>query len=149
MSGELVLSYDPGLTITEDEEHVYVEAALPGVRPEDIDLSFKNGVLQVMGEVSDEEREGRKSYARMTSNYAYQVAVPGIIDMNAEPEAYAENGVVCVVFTKMSEMAPKKITLKAKTQKGKKASAKSAPEPEETDESGNVEAPKSEEEEEE
>jgi HSP20 family protein len=142
-----------GLSITEDEEYVYVDAALPGVKTDDIDISYHNGVLRVTGEVKDEEKQSRKSYHKMTAAFSYQVAVPGEVDLNADPEATCVDGVLTVAFPKTKASTPKKIAIKSKPTSGKskksteeKKEAKSEPEvvPDDgssvTDESGNVDS---------
>jgi HSP20 family protein len=47
--------------VHEDAEHVYVEAELPGLTKEDIEITLEDGVLTIAGEkrlASEEEREG-------------------------------------------------------------------------------------------
>lgn len=38
-----------GLSMSEDDKNVYVEAALPGVAPKDIDITFEKGTLWIRG----------------------------------------------------------------------------------------------------
>ncbi|MDQ3098769.1 MAG: Hsp20/alpha crystallin family protein [bacterium] len=118
-------SVPSGLSITEDEEYVYIDAALPGVKTDDIDISYHNGILRVIGEVKDEDKQSRKSYHKMTSAFSYQIAVPGEVDLNADPEASCADGVLTVAFPKTKASTPKKIMIKTKIGGGKsKASAK-------------------------
>lgn len=39
-----------GLSIYEDRDHVFVEASLPGIPSENIDISFENCRLSIKGE---------------------------------------------------------------------------------------------------
>ncbi len=124
-----------GLSITEDDEYVYVDAALPGVKTNDIEISFHNGVLRVTGEVQEEEKKKRKSYHKMTSSFSYQVAVPGEVDLNADPEAMCSDGVLTVIFPKVKAAAPKKIVISSKlSAKSKKATEEKVEKPEEKEE---------------
>jgi HSP20 family molecular chaperone IbpA len=43
-----------GVDIREDEDHVYIEADLPGFRKEDVDISIEDGVLTITAERREE-----------------------------------------------------------------------------------------------
>jgi len=101
-----------GLSVSEDEKNVFVEAAVPGVKPEDVDVTFEKGVLWVKAK-GEKKQEGRKYYREATSSYSYRIAVPGDVDHNAEPDAVCKNGKVTITFGKAKSAQPKKITVKA------------------------------------
>jgi HSP20 family protein len=108
-----MMSSNPsGLSISEDENHIYVDAALPGVNPKDVELTYHKGVLRITGKANHEEKKDRKSYRTMTSEFSYQVVVPGEIDQNEEPEATTKHGVMTVTFVKSKASQPKKIAVK-------------------------------------
>ena len=46
-----------GLTISEDEKRVYVEAALPGVDPKNVEITFDKGIVWIKGEIKDVEEK--------------------------------------------------------------------------------------------
>ena len=46
-----------GVDIREDEDHIYVEADLPGFRKEDVDISLENGTLTIIAEHREEKTE--------------------------------------------------------------------------------------------
>jgi HSP20 family protein len=46
-----------GVDIREDDNHIYVEADLPGFRKEDIDISLENGMLTIVAEHREEITE--------------------------------------------------------------------------------------------
>lgn len=102
------------LSISEDDKNVYVSAAVFGVNPKDVDITFDKGMLWIKAESKEEEKDGKKYYRKATSSFSYRVAVPGEIDPNAEPQANIEHGVVTVTFTKSPKSQPKKIAVKAK-----------------------------------
>lgn len=108
------------ISIFEDEKNVYVEAAVPGVIPEDIEVSYDRGVLWIRGETQTEEKGGNKKYYKKAANaFSYKVAVPGDIDEKTNPEAFCENGVVMITFPKSVHAAPKKISVKGSKKNGK------------------------------
>lgn len=102
------------LSISEDDKNVYVEAAVPGVDPNDVEMTFDKGMLWIKAESKEEENDkNKKFYRKATSSFSYRVAVPGDIDLNTEPEAAVEHGIVKITFTKSPKSQPKKITIKA------------------------------------
>lgn len=102
-----------GLEISEDQKNVYVQAALPGVDPKDVEITFDKGVLWVKGEVKEEEKGGKKFYRKSHSQFSYRVAVPGEIDQNVDPKAESKHGVMTVTFAKVPQSQPKKISVKS------------------------------------
>jgi HSP20 family protein len=102
-----------GLSISEDEENVYVEAAVPGIDPKDIEVTFDKGVLWVKGESKEEEKKGKKYYRKASSSFSYRVAIPGEVDWKTEPVATSKNGLMTVAFPKSAKVPPKKISVKA------------------------------------
>ena len=101
-----------GLTVSEDEKHVYVEAAVPGLDPEKVDVTFDKGVLWIRGSQDQEEKEEKKFYRRASSSFSYRVAVPGEIDESVDPEAVCKNGVMKITFNKKPQVEPKRIAVK-------------------------------------
>ena len=103
-----------GLSVSEDEKSVYVEAALPGIDPKEVEITFQDGYLWIRGEVKEEENDKKKKYYRQSSkSFSYRVAVPGDIDGNVEPTATSKHGIMTVSFAKSPKVQPKKIQIKA------------------------------------
>lgn len=102
-----------GLEISEDDKHVYVKAAVPGVDPSKIEVTYDKGVLWIKGETEEEEKDkAKKFYRRSAQSFQYRVMVPGDIDETVEPEATTKHGVMTVTFTKTPKKEPKKIKVK-------------------------------------
>jgi len=101
------------VAISEDDKNVYIEAALPGLDPKDVDITFEKGYVWIKGEAKEEETDKKKKfYRRATKSFSYRIAVPGDIDMNAEPTASYKHGVMTVTFSKSPKTQPKKIQIK-------------------------------------
>lgn len=101
-----------GLTVSEDENNVYVEAAVPGIDPQQVEVTFDKGVLWIRGSEEQTEGDEKKKYYRKASQaFSYRVAVPGEID-DSEPEATCKNGIMKVVFKKAPQTQPKRLTVK-------------------------------------
>ena len=102
-----------GLSVYEDDKKVYVEAALPGIDPNDVDITYQDKYLWIRGETKTEEKDKKKKYySRATSSFSYRVAIPGNINTKKEPEATCRNGVMTISFAKSEEVQPKKIKIK-------------------------------------
>jgi HSP20 family protein len=104
-------TFSNGISISEDEKNVYVETELPGLKPEEVEVTFHKGVLWVKGEAKEEDKN-KKYYRRSQRSFSYRVAVPGELDQNAEPNAEYKNGVMTVCFAKSPKAEPKKIEVK-------------------------------------
>jgi HSP20 family protein len=55
----------PALDVLQEDGDIVVRAELPGVKQEDVDVTFQNGVLTISGErKAEEQREGTGYYVR-------------------------------------------------------------------------------------
>lgn len=102
-----------GLSVSEDDEHIYVEAALPGIKSEEVDMTFNKGILWIKAEKKEESEDKKKKYYRKAmSSFSYRIAVPSDVDENKEPEALCKNGVLKITFFKAKKGPSKKIQVK-------------------------------------
>ena len=100
-----------GLSVSEDEKNVYIEAAVPGIDPKNVEVTFSKGLLWIKAQKEEEEKT-KKYYRKATNSFSYHLTVPGEIDPNKEPEAVVKNGLATITFAKLEETKPKKITVK-------------------------------------
>ncbi len=100
------------LDVYETDKSITVAANVAGVEPSKVKVTFHKGILTITGEVASEEKD-KKYYQKSYHNYYYKVAVPGEINLNAEPKAKFKNGLVEIVFDKVPEEQPKEIVVKA------------------------------------
>ena len=102
-----------GLTVSEDDGHVYVEAAVPGIDPDKLEVTYDKGVLWIRGsEEQKSEDKGRKYYRQASNSFSYRIVVPGNVDEAAEPDVVCKNGIMKVTFIKVPETQPKKLTVR-------------------------------------
>jgi HSP20 family protein len=108
------LNINSGISISQDDKHIYVSASLPGVNPKDVEVNVEDDYVWIKGEVEQEEEDKKKQYLRRAlQSFSYRVAVPGDVDQNVEPEATSKHGVMTIKFAKSPKAAPKKITVKS------------------------------------
>ena len=66
-------SSQSGLSVYEDEKKIYVEAAVPGIDPKEVDITFHDGYLWIRGESNEEEENKKKKYYRKAvSSFSYR-----------------------------------------------------------------------------
>jgi len=106
-------SAQSSLSVYEDEHKVYVEAAVPGIDPEHVDVTFQDGYVWIRAEAKEEEEDKKKKYYRKAvRSFSYRVAVPGDVDSTKDPEATYKHGVMTIAFAKSPKVQPKKIQVK-------------------------------------
>ena len=63
--GEAPTQWAPALDVLQDDGDIVVRAELPGVKQEDVDITFQNGVLTISGvRQAEEQKEGAGYYIR-------------------------------------------------------------------------------------
>ena len=110
-----------GLSVSEDEGKIYIEASLPGIDPKNIEITFQDGYLWIRGEAKEEDKDKSKKYYRQASkSFSYRVVVPGDIDNSIDPAATYKHGIMTVAFMKSPKVQPKKIQVKLEGDEGEK-----------------------------
>ncbi len=63
--GDQATRWAPALDVLQEDGDIVVRAELPGVKQEDVDITFHNGVLTITGErKAEEQKEGSGYYVR-------------------------------------------------------------------------------------
>jgi HSP20 family protein len=101
------------LDVLENDDAFLVKAALPGIDPKDLDITYTNDTLTIQGEMKEEqEKEGERYHLRerFFGKFYRQVRLPSAVDAN-RIQANVENGVLTLTLPKSEEVKPKKITV--------------------------------------
>jgi len=106
------------LDMYETENEVVVKAAIPGVKPEDIDVTVTGDLLSIKGEFKSEteDNDGKRNYHRQERRYgsfSRQVALPTNVKAEA-CEANFENGVLTLKLPKAEEAKVRKVQITQK-----------------------------------
>jgi HSP20 family protein len=104
------------LDVYETDDALVVKGALPGVRPDEVDISVTGDVLTIKGETKSEEETKNGSYHRRELRYgafARSVPLPTRVDHD-KAEATFENGILTVTLPKAEEVKPKSIKIEAR-----------------------------------
>jgi HSP20 family protein len=103
-------SYFP-VDLYETKDEVVVEAALPGVKPEDIDISVTGQTVTVKGESKDEHESKAQNFyrhERRHGTFVRQFQLPTEVDSD-KAQASFEHGVLELRLPKSEAMKPKSI----------------------------------------
>ena len=110
---------EPGTTslaldVVENPESYVVKALVPGVKPEEIEVTIDNNVLTIKGESKEESEHKEGDYhlrERRYGSFYRSVSLPANVKAD-KIEALNENGVLTLTLPKAEEAKPKKIEVK-------------------------------------
>ncbi|HSC88822.1 MAG TPA: Hsp20/alpha crystallin family protein [Polyangiaceae bacterium] len=105
--------FDPAVDIEETSDGYLLTADVPGVKPEDVDVTVQDGVLTVKGERKSEKREEAEGYRRLERSFgSFQRAFVLPKGVNADGvTAEIEHGQLRVRVPKPVAALPKKVTV--------------------------------------
>jgi HSP20 family protein len=104
------------LDVRTTKDALVVEAALPGVRPEDVDITIENGTLAIRGETATERQETNGAEGRWLvreisrGSFVRTVSLPNGLEAD-RAEATFENGVLSLRIPKADQGKPKQIRI--------------------------------------
>ena len=103
------------LDIAETENEFVVKASLPGVRPEDVQITAHGDTLTIRGEIkAEEEKKGEHYHLRENRYGQFQRTVTLSTPISADKaQARFENGVLTLTLPKAEEARPKQIKIVA------------------------------------
>jgi len=106
------------LDIAETDNEFIVKASLPGVRPEDVQITAQGDTLTIRGETkAEEEKKGVHYHLRERRFGQFQRTVTLSTPISADKaQAQFENGVLTLILPKAEEAKPKQIKVAGKTQ---------------------------------
>jgi HSP20 family protein len=105
---------EPGAPVSlwQDEDHIYVEADLPGLADEDVEVTVHKGVLFIRGERKPEPDRQYLYNGRNWGRFERAVTLPDEVDTEAV-QAELTRGVLRVSLPKRPETKPRRITLRS------------------------------------
>jgi HSP20 family protein len=107
--------WSPTVDVREDQRELVFTVELPGIRPENVEVTFENGLMTIRGEKREERKEGdevRYHIAERTyGSFARSFQLPKLIDED-KVEASFENGVLHVRVPKGALPQPKRIEVR-------------------------------------
>ena len=102
------------IDMTESDTAFELRAEIPGVKPEDIEITVHGDVLTIAGEKREEKSEQKQGYHRTERRFGSfhrSVQLPSAVDTDAV-EAVHEQGVLVVRLKKAASALPKRVQVK-------------------------------------
>jgi HSP20 family protein len=112
------MNFSPRVNVSENEQVIQVTAELPGIDPQDVDVSLARDVLTIRGEKKEETKDEKDNYYRFERSYgSFSRTIPlpaGLVNAD-KIDANFKNGVLTVTLPKREEAqtSSKRITVKA------------------------------------
>lgn len=104
-------AWAPPVDVREDDREISLAVELPGVKPEDVDVTCDNGVLSIHGQKNADRKENEGEYhlvERTYGTFTRSFRLPKGVD-DSKISADFENGVLHVHVPKAALPQPKKI----------------------------------------
>lgn len=105
-------SYTPSVDAREEERDIVLHMDLPGVRPDDVELSVENGLLTVRGQRHQQRKEGEEGryqfVERSYGSFQRQFHLPQGVD-ESQISADFEHGELTIRIPKPQQPQPRRI----------------------------------------
>jgi len=106
----------PAVDIHESKDELIMQAELPGLRSEDVELNVENGVLTIAGEKRQEFEEGKEGnechvMERRYGRFERRFSLPRSVDAG-KVKAEFDNGILRVSLPKAEAAKPRRIEIK-------------------------------------
>jgi len=98
------------------EDSVVVKASLPGITPEEMDISVTGDVITIRGEHKEEQEIKEEAYLRKEQSYgSFCRAITVPVDVTSDKaEAVFENGIMTLTLPKAEEAKTRSIKVEVK-----------------------------------
>ncbi len=106
----------PAVDMYQTDNEVVVKAAVPGMKPEDVQISITGDMLTIKGETQENSDTQEKAYhirEHRWGSFERVVGLPTAV-VSEKAQAEFENGILTITLPKAEEVKPKMISVKAK-----------------------------------
>ncbi|HNQ15717.1 MAG TPA: Hsp20/alpha crystallin family protein [Pyrinomonadaceae bacterium] len=106
--------WSPNVDIFENKDQLVLEAELPGLKPEDVNVSIENNVLTIHGERRFEKKDEDDNFHRVERAYGSftrSFTLPPTVS-SENVNALFDNGVLRLTLAKREEAKPHRIEIK-------------------------------------
>jgi HSP20 family protein len=107
------------MDVIQKKEEIDVKASVPGVNPDDIDVTVEDGVLTIRAEKKTETETEDEKYLireRATGSFYRALRLPDTVDAE-KIESHYDNGILTIVMPKAEEKKKKQIQVKVSGEK--------------------------------
>ncbi len=117
--GDIDEEYDntvwmPLTDISEDKDKFYLKADLPGIKKENVKISYADGTISISGERSQEKETKEKKFHRIERSYGKYYRSFNVPTEIKEDKIKAEfkDGQLTITIPKADEVKPKEVDIK-------------------------------------
>lgn len=107
------------LNVYEEGDDFVVEAQLPGMRPEDIQVTVDRGTLTIRGETRAEQERRERNYLireQRRGSFTRSLRLPESVDPDSVQASF-ENGVLRLTFKRTEQAKPRRIAVTGGSQR--------------------------------
>jgi HSP20 family protein len=100
--------------ISETDNGYTVKASMPGVKPDDLQITVHGNVVTIRGEMHAEDEKNEEHYLmreRQVGRYERTFSLPAAVDAD-KAEAKFEDGVLTITLPKSESAKPKQVKVK-------------------------------------
>jgi HSP20 family protein len=101
------------LDVVQQGDNIVVKASVPGVNPEDIDVSIENDVLTIKGQTKEEREHQEGNYLmreRRSGSFYRALRLPDTLDSD-QAQSHYENGVLSITFPRLESKRAKRLQI--------------------------------------
>jgi HSP20 family protein len=125
--GEGDSGFGLALDVAENDDSYRVKASIPGINPDDLEITINNNVLTIQGQTNQEQEKQDERYhlrERRFGSFRRSIVLPSAVDRE-QVEATCENGVLTLRLPKSEESKPRRININpGRTIEGQQSGAK-------------------------
>jgi HSP20 family protein len=106
------------LDVTTDKDALTIEAALPAIKPEDVDITIENNTVTISGRTAEERKAEEGSYLVQEirrGNFSRSVTLPTGLEPD-KAEATFEQGILRLRIPKAEQVKPRQIKISPVTE---------------------------------
>jgi HSP20 family protein len=101
------------LDVVQEGDNIVVKASVPGVNPEDIDVSIENDVLTIKGQTKEEREHQGGNYLmreQRSGSFYRALRLPDTVDSD-QAQPHYEHGVLSITFPRMESKKAKRLQI--------------------------------------
>jgi HSP20 family protein len=101
------------LDVATTNDELVIQATLPGVKPDEVDITVENGTLTIRGETTSERNEGEGDYLVREirrGTFSRSISLPGGLEPDKATASF-DNGMLTLRVPKAEQVKPRQIRI--------------------------------------
>lgn len=113
--GQYSQRFSPAVDIREEKDAIVLQAELPGMKSEDVNVSLEGNLLTISGErkfSSEKDEEGYRRIERSYGSFTRSFTLPDTVELD-RCDAEMNEGVLTIRLPKAARAQPRRISVKS------------------------------------